>query len=885
MVMNNTTYSFTPVRRRKAEFEEEDSNADSKNWTAARCNRLLRSLTSRIELLKKDAARFMPASRSTDPAANYIAVSTERERNSRPVNADDHDRAGLKPRKRVRITYSGKSRPKGQEGGDGVNRLQHTNELKHATSMISRPAGEVSVATPFLIRSRPEEGVSRGLVVEADGLERMIRTKASKSRQPRFLRNAGQSSFQSKHSLRQLKATMNTEKYTLSSGIYNALETLLRSTEQVPPQAPSRSNSLLSVCLRSMHRRIKLEEDWEAIDVDVAGLKSTLQKRDVSGEMYSELEGLGTSELGWKHLRPMVRAHGIQIISEAIEGGLVDRQFGAALVMLCLHMDSPLEAEALLNSLLLTIPTVEPATPYSRFAEIPEMSPLSTLEDFVTYTGHNSAYFRILAHLFRSKVLAIQWLATKEFGTMWTRVFRALSKEPACQNATEFLETVLPLMSDASARHTKKRCITPETEISVAIGTTFSSVLAALSAVVVLDENIALNGQGSYPATERGKNVAKILRYLQIGYLTPSAEYRGDQSSLVFLANLLTTPPKDAGDEKCVQNIKLLQQSCQGSCQAIDPQISEFLCSVARCCGRGVSNNGFEYIQRFSLFVEACSSLPEAQKSHVLRDIIVDSAYVFAQQLPTTAHLDYATDIRAKFQTHHVLSQRLSPSIKPEVAFRWEEGISEWVAPTPALPPKQIKYSADPVLDHDSEIDSPLPLYRRIRVPHAPSLSTKGGHKLAQHPPRRVSDLIPSSPSNLDCEGEDSKYEEEESIFSDKSSHSSLTSLSAGECTELRIGANKEIQRRGRLGNVLPRHSGGWDLFGNADSIKGVKDNDQEDELGSTSIHHNEKPSILAELPNNTNRRLGVGQRQINLTVKGKESSQNINDSEDELGF
>ena len=888
--MTGNTYSFTPVRRRKAQFEDNDLDADSKHWTAARCNRLLRSLQSRVELLKKDASQFMPAAQPAEAANSTIATDKWGKGNNSTLQSDNRGDDGAKPKKRVRVTYGGRGRPKAEAGRSVSGHGAKTASLNRGMPAISRPPGEISVETPILTRIRPDDGMSRASSVKVYGMGGLVTKELPTRRHARFTSSLCViSNFRSDTSLKQLQSAMSPKTYTLYVGIYNALESLLRTTEQAYAQAPERSNSLFSLCLRNVHQRIQLEEDWEAIDADTMRLKSTL-KRDISGEMYAQLEDIGTSEHGWKHLRTVVRAHGVHIVAGAISSGLINQVFGEALVMLCTQIGCYREAEVLLDALLLTMPNSEPATPYSRIADINELAPLFALEKYLTRTGRMPEYFRMMTDIFGGGVVAIQWLATKELRDLWTRVFRAISAEPACQNATKFLQEILPLMLNASAGQSKRDAVPFNTRVSVAIGTTFSSVLATLSAVVILDE--ASNKSDEHSFTERGRNVINILRHLHIEYSIPQTELRG-QVSLVFLANLFATPLRDAGEKRCEQLIRLLQQACQGSRGAIDPDIVEFMCSVARCYGRGLSGTGLEHFKRFSLLVEACTSTGGDKKRHLLQSIIVTSAYVFSQQVPIAAHLDYADDIRAKYQIHPELGQGKSPS-KPTAAFRWEEGIGEWVAPTPAaLAVKQSRYDIDPIQWEDSDIESPVPSFRKMEKLKVPSLVTTIDSALGQRVAARVSDLIPSSPSTYGSTygrtyGSDGAgYDGRDTIFSDMSPPRRIAPAFTRKRTALRKPTTgKEL---GNVGSGSVQQGRGRSVYGEATNARKEEgDMDEEDELSVSYVLPDEKISVMTEAQSNNRLSVGGHSRRSGITSNAKAVRQMAEDSDfsgDELSF
>ncbi|KFY48189.1 hypothetical protein V495_01540 [Pseudogymnoascus sp. VKM F-4514 (FW-929)] len=893
--MTSNAYSFTPVRRREPIFENNDPDADSKHWTAARCNRLLRSLQSRVELLKKDAAQFIPAARPAEATNNTTENHIWGKRSSSALHSDGHGDGGAKPKKRVRVTYKGRSRPKAEAGRSDDGHEAKPTSLNRGFPPISRPPGEISVETPILTRRiRPDDGISRASLLEENGPPNMlggIEERVCRRGFPPELPHPGTLNYSFRMfntSLRQLQLGTCPKIWKLYMGVLNALDSLLRTTEQADAPVPARSNSLFSLCLRNVHQRIQVEEHWEAIDTETAGVKSIL-RRDISGEIYAQLEDIGTSEHGWKHLRTVVRAHGVQIVADAISSGLINQGFGGHIVMSCLQMSSYREADVLLSALLSTMPNTEPATTYSRIADIPELAPLLTLEKYVTETGRTAQYFRMMTDIFGCGAVAIQWLATKELSGLWTRVFRAISAEPACQNATKFLQEILPLMLNVSAGQSKRDTVPVTTRVSEAIGTTFSSVLATLAAVVILDE--ASDESGAHSLTGRGTNVINILRHLHIEYSIPPTELRG-QVSLVFLANILATPLKDAGDKRCDQLIQLLQQACQSSRGAIDPEIAEFMCSVARCCGRGLSGTGLEHFKRFSLLIEACtSSAGSEKKRHLLQNIIVSSAYVFSQQVPIAAHLDYADDIRAKFQIHPELGQGgKSSGSKPTEAFRWEEGISEWVAPTPTVV-KRTRHDINALLWDDIGPESPAPLFREFEMLQGPSFLTKRENSQGQRVAGRVSDLIPSSPSTY---GSDStRYDEGYTVFSDIAPLPKIASAFSRKSTALQDPTPTflPLTKKGSgSGSGAGQHGRGWSVYGETTTTKEEKDDmEEEDELSVSYVLPEEKKiSVMTEAQSNSRLSLGGHSRRsgiMNHRKAVRQMEEEDDFSGDELSF
>src|SRR4051794_15799997 len=95
---------FTPVRRRVSTINTRQYQADTEvEWTATRCNRLLRALTSRVAVLKKELSRYQLATAVGDqPLGEKVIIC--RKRSTLGVGDTEWTQA----RKRVKRTYSGR---------------------------------------------------------------------------------------------------------------------------------------------------------------------------------------------------------------------------------------------------------------------------------------------------------------------------------------------------------------------------------------------------------------------------------------------------------------------------------------------------------------------------------------------------------------------------------------------------------------------------------------------------------------------------------------------------------------------------------------------------------------------------------------------------------
>src|SRR5436305_1439246 len=107
--MSHETHSFKTGRRsRRANKQDPIHAKDIQAWTAARCQRLLRPIISRIELLKKDPAQYTYADETSHchqartEAVKVLDSSTSAE----TFGTQDEDVYWGQARKRLRKTYT-----------------------------------------------------------------------------------------------------------------------------------------------------------------------------------------------------------------------------------------------------------------------------------------------------------------------------------------------------------------------------------------------------------------------------------------------------------------------------------------------------------------------------------------------------------------------------------------------------------------------------------------------------------------------------------------------------------------------------------------------------------------------------------------------------------
>jgi hypothetical protein len=827
--------SFIPLKRRKFSIKDCYSN-DAKAWTASQCHRLLRPISSRIEILKKDSIRF--ASARTPPASSQLPAvpiipTVAPAGCTKDVGDRDPDWCG---RKRVRRTYSGRSKVK-QEYGSNL------------TSSRERPQkplvpGEISIPTPILNRTKDTNDLESFChrLSEVTG-----KVKRSRRPQARYVTKDGEAHFRLSENMRQIKSTIDPLRYSLYEGIYNALDALLKATKSAPSeQCILQSRTLLSQCLRRVPFYIKEEADWILCQAKESGMNPSIEARDASAETYSSLESFGSS-VGWKHLKTVVRAHGIALVSDAIVGGLVDSRFASALVTLCVHTSFYDEGELLLEALLTSLQYPDPLSTESRLCDDSAMLPLSTLNSFVKYTSRIGYHHRTLATLFSTGSLPIMWLATKDFTWVWNDVFLSLSSDPPDHNASTFISTVLPII------YTTRQASIVRADMLSVLDATFTSVVATLSAMINL-----------------GGNIIHLLRSIIIDCGLFSLILGNKEAKVIAVANLLAGIEDDSTSlKKDTDFLKLLvyvlrRKHCRPSkmIECVDGNVIAFICSVARCCGRGSSSDGFKHLKAMLERLD-CLAIDLLGKD-MLPHIIVDSAFAFAHQIPNQEHLEYAEEISVKYRGFRIQRKSSQSSLQGDlhVGFRWEEGISEWVTTTPATTMKRRDDVGLLALGDESDDGTPIrPSFKHHKLTLSPQLIAKDS-EYARLTYSRVSNLVPPTPR--------------------MGHESSKPLLDVPPLTDPPIVAYISSTRPRR--SFSKTHEGGRELLWTKKDWKFF--DESEDELGSSTLIPSDVGSVLSELPD----RLNFGCRKRLRATKATnrslgEYSVVTTDSEDELGL
>ncbi|ESZ97608.1 hypothetical protein SBOR_2009 [Sclerotinia borealis F-4128] len=720
--LNPIPDSFSSVRRKESTLNNGRLNRDvKKEWTSARCNRLLRSLTSRIAILRKNR----------QISSNYITPQSKKRKSVSDLNNDasceelDNVNANWIGQKRVKRTYSGKT----GTNGSGQH-ITSTGPYVRVSSNGRRPSvpGEFMFLTPLLVRAWGEPA-SPYRAIPYKGMtlgHHQQKSTDSIIDEPARTRPLGTSKAQTlgSQAFSKIRNTMSAERFNTYEGIYNGLEALLRATcPTIPSNSKKGPKSLLSMCLRTVPKYITMEEKLLANEI---GSRSAIEERDISTEIYDDLELLGSSGRGWRHLQSVVRAHGVQIICNAIVEGLLEHSFCEILVDLCIYSDYHDEADLILSSLLSICKFPAPRSSESLFSESRAHQPLLKIWNFAEKSGRTEYLYRQLSILFQNGNLPLPWVATRAFTPIWTGLMHELWLGRARVDATTLMNTILPRLVE----YVSSSDSLLDADLFEICRRTLLSVLTVISSIILLSRDAVESTlkQESKHTTTISENYSMLLRDC-VRTIKRGAKEVDLQCTILLLACLVTEPnANDTSDfitnslyrlyaEEIVDpGTGRLSQPFQRTLFAHNEAV-KFISSVARCCGKGASTSGFEYLQHVHGKLKQVNTGRGLKARTVLRGIVVDSAFAFAQVTPGQKYLDYADSLDDEL---HAESSRRPDSANSEAHhesrdFRWEEGISSWVPVTPAS--NTSKSKSIPTSSERDELELESPSVARAQRP------------------------------------------------------------------------------------------------------------------------------------------------------------------------
>ncbi|KAI0552891.1 hypothetical protein F4679DRAFT_532779 [Xylaria curta] len=712
-------------RRSASKFDE-----PSQPWTTARCHRLLRPLVSRITSLRKEKAIASQVKASALKSTSGLA-SVSSASNSGQYDEPDTESEWLMPRKkRPRLTYSQRRAARNsqsQHDGADQNQLgqgspdEDTSLALGVKSGVKRafksiqPEGQRKMASPGeIVASTPMLKRARGKIVLSPVAP--ILELNPGSNQAGLGR--GQRAKTSSGSLKRLEERLISLRESQSStyaeleAIYRSLEALLRATTISTTHSGTvrGPRSFLDMCLRKVPQYIAELEAWERFDAEESGTVSTLDDINTSAQIYNELESFGTN-VGWRHLRVVVRADGLNAVKLGIEEGLFGDEFSQLIIDLCVQLGAVSEAEDLVTALV-DRQYPQPLSTESCFTQATALQPLVALNSFATQTQRTPFLFRQYSMLLSSGRLPIDWLATSEFERIWSLTIQRLASTQPSYDAVCFVaQSILLLCSRKNVYNGNADTIQLEQDRAKASQRTLISTLGIIASMSLLGETelrtTQLPGSDIQRITIIGDRLRCIIRAC-INELDTHTRGRGNPRLGLLRLALFLSSEQSQGEKiqtHVGDSIRKLSPPNLTSLSTKDNRIRNhydsvtwLIASIARACGRGTSVASHQYLDGIS---KRLGTLGLGQ--NLLDNLKAAAAFLIAQQTSNVRDLIYAESLHPPDRLSSGTTSHQQNGSTLFTGYRWEETIGEWVTASPVVNKRRA-----PTIKRQLELSSPV---------------------------------------------------------------------------------------------------------------------------------------------------------------------------------
>nr|XP_036577567.1 uncharacterized protein CTRU02_12554 [Colletotrichum truncatum]KAF6784565.1 hypothetical protein CTRU02_12554 [Colletotrichum truncatum] len=691
-------------------------NAENRTWTSARCRRLLRPLHSRIIALRK-AAAVGRAGYELEPCQQDEEVVHQPSAKRRKVgdSEDNHENQ----RKRPHRTYSRKLSPTLIASTSAshlslgtMSRVPTRAQQKPQTSQPGIP----NVSTPILrkVRCYGDEFPPSTTAVCQEARDACL--------PPRMAKRGGLDIALSK--LQRARHLYPASRYQLYEGILHDLDALLRATSFTKPSADRKS--LLSFCLRKMPDYAAHVDAWEKLNTPIHGPVSSIKKISYSIAMYDELEILGGAGNGWSHLWVLLRAHAVHLLRAAITDGTLDTTFAYILIDYCKKIDGQSMSAELIEAVLSKSYSGSSKSNGTLCKEL-QSEVLLSLADLADNAHITSHLFENVSLLLLRKQLPCSILSSKAFGSLWTKAASSTLDEETNPSGIRFTSTglgILSLCSFPKCSSYKSRALrNGPAELTLA------SVLGAVSAMAMVSQDFG----GTTNETEVGlpSQVSRVISQIlqEALALVTSKDGSVEARYPLLLALFLSSGARDKHNMRSrsratLKAIWFKERQSVGSrgsgnqrCRLYDATIA-LACSIAHCCGKATGRPSSYY------FATVCDLIDQLQVSG-LATLQKDGAFLLAQKTDDLRDLVFAETLAGVLAKRDTILEGIGAR-ELFAGYRWEEGISEWIAASPGSKRRNVAQVALRPCQADGENEGKE--YKRLSLSESePLMSVAGG--------------------------------------------------------------------------------------------------------------------------------------------------------------
>ncbi|KAK4234798.1 hypothetical protein C8A03DRAFT_18364 [Achaetomium macrosporum] len=673
----HSTCSTSPKHRNHPKHSARTAASEpAQPWTATRCHRLLRPLLAHISALRKEKERRTLLRNGLGEAASAQSTKVRRTvLGKRSYPDSDSDYTDKKPCRK----YSSKASRRRPSTSQSCTPPRNSQRQRRQPG--NKASQDVVLPTPLLRRVRNHQPSSPAQALDGPFQEE----PALANSRCCHLVSGCKTKCAFEMELAGLRLIVGPERHGLYEPLFKAFDSLLRVTSLRSSRTAGPA-SLLAMCLRKVPVYIAALEDQEKKESEHNGTMAAVQGAGVSFEVYSELESLGTVE-GWRHLCLLLQAHAVQYIQEAVSEGLLDDPVTDLLIRVCLEYMPATECMGLIKTYVVR-QYPKPQSAEDDLFKTPALQPLRIL----TSCDPSGASMRprILTELLIDDLLPGDWILTKSFTDLWPSTVRRITEMKPCQDTADFVVTALELLCDRASP--KRPRGVPQTRLRGKSQTTLVSAVAALGSVVLLSEE-GLSQSAEASSTARTATIRRRIEYV---VTTCSAKLKQRKKGgrklgkyLLALCSFLSLET-DAASALTVKMSWKGVRNCRGNADLMlqyDATVA-LISAIAHYCGRGTGFAPHVYLSQFCDNLETLD-LPVG----ALSSMRVDCAFRLAEHTGDLRDLDFAENLQAKAatvcttpaQTHG--GKNVNNKVKKAPSFsglRWDDGIGEWVAATPA---------------------------------------------------------------------------------------------------------------------------------------------------------------------------------------------------------
>ena len=371
---------------------------------------------------------------------------------------------------------------------------------------------------------------------------------------------------------------------------------------------------------------------------------------------------------------------------------------------------------------------------------------VGTLYYHVSQSGRFGFMYRQTAAMLEDDVLPVDWISSKAMIECWNGVIRSIThQDDDAQSAALLLQIAISKsyrreISNTKAnarihnlrlrvyRHTAVRptlrpyrsgqpvetlvesqptgsgeANVPPDEAENALQSTFSNILTVLLAVNVLRSSRAESNSCHHDALSVSilQDMAlEIRQNLELSSITSSANRRWSVPARslrlpLLSAGLVSLASRKAGSDVSpnVMHDLAILSSLPSSKETLS-NAGLFLGDVARCCDEAGVGDGFSFVRDMvqDLISIATSATHDKSTRRFCGGLAHSAAFAFSEDTGQPKHLDWALDIeRSITRTIDDLPKLIvdwTPArsvLRTNSGYKWEDGICEWIAKTPAL--------------------------------------------------------------------------------------------------------------------------------------------------------------------------------------------------------